>query len=86
MEDQKDPPIVLANKVLRLFVDHLLGEDMITTSQDYTALRVAFRKCGGSWDQVVHGNIVQTHLLTKLVVAWGKLPGRKRNSEEAEPI
>ena len=54
----EESPIVLANRVLRLFVDHLLGEDMLTMPQDYTVLRVAFRKCGGSWDHVVHGDIV----------------------------
>jgi hypothetical protein len=81
VDSPKKPPIVFANNVIRNTVDHTVDESIIVSPQDYTMLRVAFRKLGGSWEQLADGDIRQIRLLSKIVKKWGKMPGRKRESE-----
>lgn len=81
MDDQKRPPLLFANRVLRRLVDNLCGNNMIATPQDYLTLRTVFRWCHGSWEAVNQGDIVHTRLLATLVMAWGKMPGRHRTTE-----
>ncbi len=49
--------------------------------EDYTALRVVFRKMGGSWAMIADGDITNARLLARIVKKWGKMPGRKCKSE-----
>jgi len=65
-------PLVFANRVIRQLVDHLLGEQVIMTPEDYRAIRVVFRWCKGSWEQLELGNIVHNRLLIKIISAWGE--------------
>lgn len=74
-------PLVFANQVIRRFVDNLLGSDMIVLPEDYLAIRTAFRKLGGSWEKVHHGDLGQIEGLTKILKAWGKMPQRKKEVE-----
>lgn len=81
MDPPKKPPIVFANNVIRNTVDHTMSEKAIVLPQDYTTLRVTFRKLGGSWEQLASGDVGQARLLAKIVKKWGKMPGRKYESE-----
>lgn len=81
MDDSKEPPLVFANNVIRETVDHVVTGGVIILPQDYTALRVAYRKLGGSWAKIADGDIASIRLLTRIVKRWGKMPNRKRKSE-----
>ena len=81
VDDKKKPPVVLANHVIRQMVDHALAEDMVVTPEDFMAIRVTFRQCGGQWSSIMLGDIVHVELLSKIVNAWGKLPERKRETD-----
>jgi hypothetical protein len=81
MDSPEKPPILFANNVIRNTVDHTVSEQTLVFPQDYTALRVVFRKMGGSWEQIASGSIDHLRLLARIVKKWGKMPGRKRKSE-----
>ncbi len=83
MDDPAKPPLVFANRVIRLFADHLFGADLIIEPRDFQVLRLIYRKLGGSWVGLIHGNIAQIILLEKIVAQWGGRPGRKRQTEDA---
>ncbi len=72
MDDAPSPPLVFANRVIRQFVDHIVGDDVLVLPHDYTVLRVVFRSCQGSWERVSHGDIVHNRLLARIVSVWGK--------------
>ena len=82
MNDRPIPPKVFANHLLKQMIEHMLGEDIIITAEDYQTLRIAFRNGGGLWGEVVHGNIVHLTLISKLVGAWGQMPERKRTGDQ----
>jgi hypothetical protein len=82
MNDKPTPPLVFANHVLKQMIEHLLGEDIIIKTADYTALRVAFRSAGGSWTEIGHGNIGHIELLSKFISAWGNMPERERTGDQ----
>lgn len=81
MDSQQPPPILFANRLIRMSVDHLAGADMIILPDDYIALRAVFRKCNGSWELLSKGDIVHSRLLATLVTAWSSMPERKRETE-----
>ena len=81
MDDAPTPPLVLANRVIQQFVEHLVGETAVVLPQDYLVMRMVFRWCKGSWERVVHGDIVHNRLLVKIVTTWGAMPDRKHHSE-----
>jgi hypothetical protein len=83
LEEPKDPPIVFANRVIRQFADHLLGNDLIIEPKDFMVIRVVFRKLGGNWVDLIQGNIKQLEVLERVLTNWGKVPGRKRKSPDA---
>jgi len=82
LDDSPKPPLVLANRVIRQFVDHLVGADVIIEPRDYLILRLIFRKLGGSWWGLFHGNVTQLVLLEQIITNWGKRPDRKREQED----
>lgn len=82
MDDQPKPPLVFANRVIRQFVDHLVGPDVIIEPRDYQILRLIFRKLGGNWWDLIHGSIAQATLIEQVVVNWGQRPDRKREKED----
>ncbi len=82
MDDPATPPLVFANRVIRLFADHLLGADILVEPRDYQIMRLIYRKLGGKWVDLMEGNIVQMVLLEKIVTRWGKQPNRKRQTED----
>ena len=79
--DEKTLPILFANHVIRRLVNNLCGDDMIITMQDYTALRTTYRWCRGSWEAIVKGDVIHMRLLTNIVLAWGRMPERNRQTE-----
>lgn len=81
MNDKPTPPHVFANRVLKQVIEHALGEDIVIEYDDYHALRVAFRSCDGNWGAIIAGDIKQIELLSKIVIAWGQMPGRKRTGD-----
>lgn len=82
MDAPPQPPRQLANRIIRQFVDHLFGEDMEVRRNDFMAIRTVFRQMGGSWQSIDDGSKDAIGILEKVVVAWGKLPGRTLKSEE----
>lgn len=82
MDDTPKPPLLFANKVISQMVAHLFGGELVIWPDDFIAMRVAFRRLGGLWDQVADGNIVHLQLLSKVVTGWGKLPGRETQEEQ----
>lgn len=83
-DDGKKPPLVFANRVIRMVVDHMQGPDMITTDNDFATLRLAFRSAGGRWEQLWSGDKAQNQLLKQIVGAWAQMPNRKRDVEESD--
>jgi DNA topoisomerase-1 len=78
-----EPPLLFANRIIRQLVDHMLSEDLITEEVDFHVMRLVFRQCGGSWEQLLNGSPVQNELLKTVVTTWGKMPGRKSGVEKA---
>jgi len=81
MDEERNTPLIFANRLIRMMVDHVGGEDMVVLPHDYTVMRVLFRKAKGSWEKVSHGDIVQTRTLNAIVSAWAKMPARNRQTE-----
>jgi len=81
MGTEKIEPKVFANKVIQQLVQHLLAEDMTIEPKSYALIRSVFRKCHGSWEQLGAGDVWHIELLKKVVTAWGKTPGRVKESE-----
>ena len=81
MDPVKKPPVVFADRVIRMFVDHSLGSDVVIEPRDFQVIRVVFRHCQGVWEKILSGDIVHTCLLERIITNWGKQPGRKRRSE-----
>ena len=78
----ENTPLVFANKVIRQMVQHMVAEDMVIDRKDYIAIRVVFRKCGGSWTKFVDGDLLQFKLLKEVITSWGQMPGRQKSSEQ----
>ncbi len=81
MDDAVWAPKIFANKVILQFVQHILAEDMVVEADDYMALRLVFKWCGGSWDALANGDVAMLELLQKIISAWGKMPERKHDSD-----
>jgi len=81
VDECKKPPLGFANRVIRRFIENQLGDEAVVLPKDYMAIRVVFRRCQGSWEQLAMGNIVHTHLLSKVVSSWGRLKGEKQKVE-----
>ena len=75
--DQDHKPRVLANKVLLQMIQHSVSEKLAPSWEDFMALRVVFRRCGGSWRDLLEGDHQQLDLLRTIVVAWGHMPARQ---------
>ena len=82
--DGPKPPLLFANRVVRMLIDHLYGPDLIATDEDYSLIRLTFRKLQGSWEQVWQGDTKQNLLLKNCVNAWAKMPNRKRETDQAD--
>lgn len=83
-ENGPKPPLVFANRVIRMVVDHLFGSDMVATDTDYAVIRLAFRKAGGAWEKVWGGDQAQNQLLKQMVSAWAQMPNRIREPETSD--
>jgi hypothetical protein len=82
MDDAVWAPKVFANKVIFMFVQHVLAEDMVVEQKDYQTIRLVFRWAGGSWDALANGDVAMLELLQKIITAWGKMPERKHESDQ----
>jgi hypothetical protein len=78
----ENPPLVFANKVIRQMIQHMVAEDMVVDRKDYLAIRVVFRKCGGSWAKFVDGELPQFELLKSVITSWGQMSGRQKSSDQ----
>jgi len=81
MQEEK-PPRIFANHVLKQLVQHMLGEECVIHRDDFVAMRVVFRRCGGSWVRVESGDLSHIDLLKKIVTGWGMLPDRAAEAKE----
>jgi len=75
-------PLEFANKVIRQMMDHLFSDDIVSDRGDFLVIRTIFRFLGGKWEKVVEGDVVHLVLLSKVVAAWGNLPGRSHHSDD----
>lgn len=75
------PPLLFANHVISQFSAHLLGEDTIVEPNDFMAIRVVFRRLGGSWENLQLGDPAQMEILKNVVGAWGQMPNRKHEGD-----
>ena len=46
MDDLAWSPKIFANKVILMFVQHILSEDMVIEPDDFMVIRIVFKKCG----------------------------------------
>lgn len=70
MNDAPKTPLIFANKVIHVFVDHLLGRGV--EDRDCMVMRMVFNRCGGEWTRIGAGDPVHLGLLMRIVKAWGK--------------
>jgi len=63
-------------------VDNFFGDETMVLPEDFTVMRVIFRKLGGSWEKLSQGDITQLHLMTQIINSWGNLKGKSRKVEE----
>lgn len=72
MDDRPtEAPLILANRILKQFSEHLLAGAATPENHDYQVMRVVFRRLGGNWEAVYHGDIRQITMLEKVVTGWG---------------
>lgn len=71
MDDQPAQPLVFSHKVIKQFVDHLVGEVELERN-DYAIIRLLFRKAGGSWEAIFQGDPKQLESLKSVVLHWGQ--------------
>jgi len=77
-------PLNFANRIIKTLIDnHYKDEHFLVGQNDYATIRVVFRKLGGSWEKLVHGDVEQTRLLARVVKVWGKrTDDRERDTEQ----
>lgn len=61
---------MFADQVVAQFADHFVSRKPKTNES--TAIRVTFRKLGGSWFALCAGDIRHLMLLGQVVKAWGQ--------------
>lgn len=81
MDEADSQPLIFANRVIRQYVDHLVGADTILLRQDYLVIRMVFRWCKGSWENLEHGDIIHNRLLSKILSKWGETAKHKKDVE-----
>lgn len=81
-DESPNPPLLFANQLIVQFVQHMLGGDLVVEANDFTVIRVAFRKLGGSWEALVGGDLQQVELLKKVVQTWGTNGEHKSKADE----
>ena len=72
MDSPKNPPLVFANRIIRQFVDHLLGSDRQVSQRDFQVIRLVFRRGGGAWEDLYGGDVKHLVLLENVIKSWGK--------------
>ena len=75
-------PLMFSNKMIHLLIKQIGSDDIVVNPEDYTAIRVAFRKSGGSWEGFSSGGPQQINLLKEVVKSWCNMPERKRYSDQ----
>jgi len=75
-------PLIFGNKVIQQMIKHVVSEDTVIEPRDYLALRDVFRKCNGSWEKLASGDQIHIELLKKIVTEWGKMPNRRKKSDQ----
>jgi hypothetical protein len=83
MDAPPKPPIVLAERLIKQFVDHLVAGAPEIKPDDFMAIRVVFRKCGGNWEKIIHGDIVQVSLLAKIATVWANSASKSSEGKNA---
>lgn len=63
---------IFANRVIRQFADHMLSPQTEISEADFRTMRVVFRHGGGSWTELMGGDIDQLTLLERVITTWGK--------------
>lgn len=71
MNDAPELPLIFAQQVIRQFADHLLGPDIDVNDASFAAIQQVFRRCGGSWELLINGDLVHVLLIEAIVTAWG---------------
>lgn len=71
MDDYKKPPLEFADQVIDLYADNLTDQESLR-SEDYSVIRLAFRKAKGSWFELCQGNPKHVGLMADVVKTWGE--------------
>lgn len=82
MDDADKQPLVFANRVIRQYADHLVGDDTILLAKDYQVIRLVFRWAKGSWERLEHGDMLQNRLLERIIEVWGKAAVKHKKDVE----
>lgn len=70
-------PLHFADRMIRQFLDHMIGSEVPVTDQDFQIMRTVFRNASGDWEKLLQGDPAQHTLLSNAVTAWVQSPGRK---------
>ena len=81
MDNPAKKPLLFANRVIAMLVDHLVGSDYIVLPQDYSLMRVMFHANGGAWQSIMRGDMKHLLLLENIVKAWGQAEGRVKRTD-----
>lgn len=64
--------VLTYEKVIRTYVDHLLGSQYLLGPQDYWVIRRAFKIAGGRWEAIIRGSLPHNTILEEIIKVWGK--------------
>jgi len=81
VDEATEHPKILANRVIKQMVEHMLADAPELEGKDYMVLRTVFRSAGGEWSAITYGDTKHLDLLKDIVTAWGKMQGPKKQSE-----
>lgn len=80
-DESPKPPVLFANHVIVQFVEHMVGGDILVEPKDFMAIRLVFRRLGGSWEKLFHGDMPHLERLKKVVTTWAQMPNRRKKSD-----
>lgn len=81
MDGVPEVPFQFANRIIKQFVDHMIGGALEIQDSDYQTIRLVFRRCGGLWEKTLNGDPLHNELLKQVVSAWGQQPGHTKKQE-----
>lgn len=75
MDDPPKVPLEFADQVIKRLVTNQAGPT--PNLEDCRVIRVVYRKLGGKWEPLYHGDMKATRLLAKIVTSWVQSQAKK---------